>query len=123
MLSHARPILVVEDDESIRESLRDVLELEGFSVVQADNGRSALDLLEAGLAPSLVLLDLMMPVMNGLQLLARLRASQMFASLAVIIVSAWPPSGLDLPGPTQGFVKKPVDLDVLLAAIARTAAI
>jgi CheY-like chemotaxis protein len=116
-----RPILVVEDDEAIRESLRDVLELEGWSVAQADNGSSALDLLEGGLQPSLVLLDLMMPVMNGLELLSRLRSTPLFASLAVIVVSAWPPSAIDLPGSTQGFVKKPVDLDLLLAAIAKTA--
>ncbi len=119
MTHRARPILIVEDDESIRESLRDVLEIEGYSVVEADNGRTALDQLLAGLTPSLVLLDLMMPVMSGLELLAAVRAEPSLATLPVIVVSAWPPAAIDLPGSTQGFVKKPVDLDELFAAVAR----
>jgi CheY-like chemotaxis protein len=116
-----RPILIVEDDEAIRESLRDVLELEGYNVVEAENGRDALDLIESGLAPCLVLLDLMMPVMGGAEFLGVVRATPSLTSLAVIVVSAWPPAAIDLPTPSQGFIKKPVDLDALLASVARFA--
>jgi CheY-like chemotaxis protein len=67
------PVLVVEDDVAIRETIQDVLELEGFDVHTAENGRVALNLLIAGDRPKLILLDLMMPVMNGWEFLEAMR--------------------------------------------------
>ena len=59
-------VLVIDDDEEIRETIRDVLEDQGFVVTCAANGREALDLLLAGKStPALILLDLMMPEMDG----------------------------------------------------------
>ena len=60
-------LLLVEDDYDIRAMLVMLLDMEGYHVVRATNGREALTLLEEGLRPHLILLDLMMPVMNGWQ--------------------------------------------------------
>ena len=66
-------VLVVDDDPDIRETLRDVIEMEGFAVVTAADGREAMDRLRMGLRPSLIVLDLMMPRMSGWDLLTALR--------------------------------------------------
>ena len=67
-----RPVLIVEDDAPLRELLRRMLEREGYTVVEAEHGRAALDRLREG-APGVILLDLMMPVMDGFEFLAELR--------------------------------------------------
>lgn len=111
-------ILVVEDDHDIRVSVRNLLEDEGYRVLSVTNGRIALDLLErADPAPSLIILDLMLPVMDGWQFAERLRARPRLADIPIVIMSAYdhppPPKG------TVGFVKKPVDTDLLLGVVDR----
>lgn len=63
--SGCRPVLVVDDDRDVRESIADALRDEGFEVETASNGREALSALRAGTSPGLILLDLSMPVMSG----------------------------------------------------------
>ena len=106
-------ILVVEDDPDIRETLRDVLEIEGYEVTTAEHGKDALDKLARMARPCLVLLDLMMPVMSGAEFLAVLRKDEVLSTLPVVVVSAWPKEAAKVRD-AQGFVKKPVDLDALL---------
>ena len=113
----ARRILVVEDDEDIRESLREVLEGEGYVTSAAENGRAALDDLLRGVQPCVILLDLMMPVMNGAEFLDILRRDPRLRHIPVIVVSAR--LGGPAPVGTQGFLRKPLDLDTLFAAVAR----
>src|SRR5215211_9523195 len=69
----ARTILVVEDEPTLRETLAEALEADGFSVVQAGDGRAALDRFEKD-EPDLVLLDLMLPELSGLEVTRRIRA-------------------------------------------------
>jgi CheY-like chemotaxis protein len=109
-----RPIVVVEDDDDIRETYRDVLEGEGYRVLTAANGREALDVLD-GLhgAPCLVLLDLMMPVMDGWQFLRTLKKTDKLVSTPVVVVSAVPQ---DADGAVR-VMRKPVDVDALLETI------
>jgi CheY-like chemotaxis protein len=105
------PILVVDDDPDIRETLREVIAAEGFVVACAANGRSALDMLGEGLRPSLVVLDLMMPVLSGWEVLAAIRADRAFADLPVAVVSA---AGGRAPAGATCFLRKPIDLDTLI---------
>src|SRR5262245_52280692 len=69
----AGSVLLVEDDADIREALTDVLRMERWTVEPAANGKLALDRLRTGFQPDLMLLDLMMPVMDGFELLEHLR--------------------------------------------------
>jgi len=111
-----RTILVVEDDPDIAESLCDVLHGEGFEVATAFNGREGLERLREIGRPCLILLDVMMPVMSGGEFLAALRKDGAFASIPVVIVSAWTNESAQLRAESQGFVKKPISIDALLEA-------
>jgi CheY-like chemotaxis protein len=105
-------VLVVDDDPDIRETLREVIEAEGFPVVTAAHGRAALEALALGLRPSLILLDLMMPAMSGWDVLAALREDRALAEIPVAVISA---SGEKAPPPgATHFLRKPIELDALL---------
>jgi len=80
-------ILVVEDDPAIREMLRFVLEQEGLGVVEADNGRAALAQVAAS-QPGLILLDLMLPEMDGFEFITALRQNPAWQSIPVVVVTA-----------------------------------
>ncbi|HUH02968.1 MAG TPA: response regulator [Kofleriaceae bacterium] len=107
------PILIVEDDEDTRETLRYLLEAEGHTVAGAIHGKDALAWLAEGGRPCLILLDLMMPVMTGFELLAALRADPKHAGTPVVLVSAWPDKAREATG-IQGFLTKPFDFSELL---------
>ena len=77
-------VLLVEDDVDVRESCAELLQLSGFDVHSAEHGRAALDLLHAGYLPDVVLLDLMMPVLNGVELLRIIRGDPRFAGSRAI---------------------------------------
>ena len=108
-------ILVVEDDTALRETIVDVLETEGYIVQAAKNGREALTRLLQLPKPCLVLLDLMMPVMGGKELLDLMLQDSLLAAIPVLIVSS-ASEGLDLGG-AKAVVKKPVSLDLLLSLV------
>lgn len=108
-----RSILVVEDDAEIRESLQRALEAEGYPTRSAANGAEALRMLMSEGQPGLVFLDLMMPVMSGPELLARMRQEPRLAKVPVVIVSAWVHEAGALRD-TQGVLKKPIPLASLL---------
>lgn len=106
-------VLVVEDEQDIRETLRDILEMEGYRVRCACNGKEALDALAEMPRPLLILLDLMMPVMSGYELLQALRANDDLASIPVTVVSAVG----DRLAEGTAVLRKPVDLETLLHAV------
>ena len=115
-------ILLVEDDADSREAVRDILEDAGHTVATAQNGREGLSWLEQQPAPDLILLDLMMPVMNGWQLMSELSRNDRLHPIPVVLLSA---SG-DLATKARelgavGYLRKPLDLDDLLAAVQRHA--
>src|SRR5262245_26687615 len=109
-----KTILVVDDDDLIRSAVTAALELEGYRVEGARHGRQAIDLLRAGLCPSLILLDMMMPVMNGWEFLAERSSDLSLARFPLIVVSAALQAA---PRGTTGFLKKPVSLDTLLETV------
>jgi CheY-like chemotaxis protein len=108
-----RPILIVEDDLDIRDALQEILEDEGYEACAAANGAEAFELLNRVQKPGLVLLDLMMPVMDGYQFLEIFRAKPQFADIPVVVVTA---GILVVPG-IAGFIKKPFDTDQLLRMV------
>jgi CheY-like chemotaxis protein len=113
-----RPVLVVDDDPDIRETLRFVLEDAGYRVYVAENGQDALEVLSsAEPLPGLILLDLMMPIMSGDEMLKALKRVHALAEIPVTIVTA---SGAPMPPLASGLLKKPVDLDLLLRVVARS---
>jgi two-component system phosphate regulon response regulator PhoB len=117
MNSVRKPILLVEDDFSIRETLKYVLESESYVVQTANNGQEGLDFLRATDLPHLVLLDFLMPVMGGAEFLRQLRADPKLFPTVVVIVSATV-NELGAHKATA-LVKKPIDLDQLLGVVAK----
>jgi DNA-binding response OmpR family regulator len=111
-------ILVVEDDHGTRTALVAFLEDEGFLVLAAENGREALDLLDgAAMPPRLILLDLMMPVMDGWQFLAERRRSEARSQSAVVLLSGL--TFIEGAADVADFLRKPVNLDALRACVQR----
>ena len=117
----ARTLLVVDDDADLRETLQEVLGDAGFEVRAARNGEHALELLRALPAPpALVLLDMMMPVLDGRGFLARVRQEPAWAGLKVVIFSA----SVDVERTAQelgasGYLRKPVSVERLLDLVER----
>ncbi len=114
-------VLVVEDDEDIRTDLTAILRVKGFTVGEAANGKEALARLRAGERPCLMVLDLMMPVMNGWELRAVMRADDALAGIPVVVVSGKgriPPDEEKTLAPAAVLVK-PFELSELLELVAR----
>ena len=111
-------ILVVEDDGATRDLLRMSLELEGYTVSLASNGVEGWEYLRAS-QPSLVLLDIMMPEMDGAELLALIRRDPGLARLPVIVISAFGAMASIATSLAEEYIPKPFDLDALMAAIGR----
>ena len=110
-----RTILIVEDDVDIRESLRDAFEDQGYLVRCAANGAEGLAAMREPEPPSLVVLDLIMPVMTGNELYAAMQADPALSDIPVIVSTSDPsraPSGVLI-------IKKPIDVRAMLSAIER----
>lgn len=110
-------VLVVEDEHELRQLIAHWLETRGYQVVEAADGRDAVDLLTAGLEPDVILLDLTMPRMDGRAFLEWLRAEPKHAHRHVIVASGYleeePPAGVD-----RAFAK-PFRPDLLERELAR----
>lgn len=111
--------MIVDDDNDIRDAITQILEYEGFSVLSAANGQEGIEKLKNG-NPALILLDLMMPVMNGWQFKSKIESDPRLAQIPVVILSA--------DGNIQqksenigvaGFLKKPIQLETLLDTVKK----
>ena len=111
---HSASVLLVEDDRDIREAVSAVLEAEGYTVLTAGNGEEALKILERG-QPCVVLLDLMMPVMDGWDFMEQVKRTRRLEDLPVVVVSAY--SERKAEG-VRRVLKKPLDVNQLLSAVA-----
>jgi CheY-like chemotaxis protein len=100
-------ILVVDDESSMRFLLRVAFELHGHQVEEAPNGLEAIQSVEGGRAPDLIATDFMMPLMNGGELIARVRANPSTAAVPVILVSSSP--GSERRTEADAFFRKPFD--------------
>jgi CheY-like chemotaxis protein len=113
-------ILIVEDDKDIRQALVDVLTLETFRVTTAGNGKEALELLRNSpnsWRPCFILLDLMMPIMNGWEFLLVQRSDPKLKDIPVMVCSAVA-DRTRFPGIVE-FLKKPINIDELLTLVHR----
>lgn len=106
-------VLIVDDDDDIRDTLKELCEDEGYEVATAANGAEALAVLAGAVAPCVVVLDLIMPVMTGNELFATMQRDPRLARVPVI-VSTSDPSRAPVGVPVM---KKPIDVERLLAAI------
>ena len=113
---HHCAVLIVEDDADLRDMMAQLLSLEGFNAATVSNGREALEYLHDGDRPDVILLDLMMPVMDGWEFRRRQQADPSVAGVPVIVLSALDQSrAADVRA--DAFLKKPLDFDRLLTLV------
>jgi CheY-like chemotaxis protein len=112
-----KTVLLVEDDPDIRDIVQDVLEAEGYDVVPASHGRQALEFLSGAREserPDLVILDMMMPLVDGRHVLDAIRNNQSLSSVPVVVMSA---VAHEKPAGAAAFLRKPFSLDTLFDAV------
>jgi len=111
-------ILIVEDHELARKALVELLSTTGYDVVEAANGREALATLVKGARPDVILLDLVMPVMDGWEFMKRQRDDWQLCTIPTIVTTGVPshdPRCLEMP--IVRFLPKPYSSEQLMAAI------
>lgn len=114
-----RRVLVVEDNETNMKLVRDVLQATGYSTLEATTGEDAVEL-ALSREPALVLMDVRLPGMDGMEALARLRRDERTASIPVLAVTAEAMSGdreRFLEVGFDGYLSKPIDVDELIHAV------
>jgi CheY-like chemotaxis protein len=122
MTTRPARILVVDDNEALRENLQEALELEGYEVAVAADGAGALACLSEDPGFAAVLLDLMMPGMDGRELLARIRGDPRLAALRVVMTTGQTGSRARAGVPADLFLTKPFGVRELLAALRQVGA-
>ena len=110
-----KTILIIEDDANIRDTLKTALELEDYDIHLAENGKEGFNVLESGVRPGLILLDLMMPVMNGWEFIKEIKKFKDYSDIPIVVVSAFVDraKGLDC----DDFVLKPLELNHLIDTV------
>jgi CheY-like chemotaxis protein len=113
-------ILIVEDDPDIRDTMAQILDEEGYRTFKACSGLDALQQLRDGLRPHLILLDLMMPVMDGWQFREEQEKNPAISAIPVVLISAAGQIGRDVPRLTRGtYIRKPISFEVLLSTVEK----
>ena len=113
-------VLVVDDDYAVLDAMKDVLEDEGYEVTLAANGLEALKELHRGARPCLILLDLMMPVMNGWEFRREQLQDSDLASIPTILITAHTRADENTTElKASGFLRKPAQPKLLLDTVGR----
>lgn len=113
-------ILVVEDDTSIRELLVELLESEGYEVASAVNGLEGLKYLQTNHNPNLILIDLMMPVMDGYSFRTEQLKNPQWSSIPTVVMSAEANAKEKMKNfNITAFLSKPVELETILKTVAQ----
>lgn len=116
-LKPCKTVLIIEDDEDIRDTLAEMIRLERFEVRTAANGKEGLEILGAIERPCLILLDLMMPILNGWEFRELQIENAVLASIPVVVVSAATEGMENLKA--EGYIKKPVEMEALMRTIRK----
>jgi CheY-like chemotaxis protein len=106
------PLLIVEDEVAIRDTLTELIGKDGREIVTAGDGQEALERLTEVPRPCLILLDLMMPRMDGWEFLQRKSADPSIAEIPTIVLS-----GSGRPAGAMHQLAKPLDVERLLALV------
>ena len=119
-MSAKKKLLIVDDDPSLREIFRVFMETEGFEVDEAEDGVKGLEKVKA-FKPDLLVLDLMMPNMNGAEVIKRLAETDVFARLPIVVISGFGDQAkeqeLRKAKNVADFMKKPVDYKDLVTRV------
>jgi CheY-like chemotaxis protein len=112
-------LLIVEDEEAAAEALAALLELDGFDVTRAPNGKRAIEML-AQVRPELIITDYMMPVMDGIEMAKSIRATPAYADVPIVMTSGVSEAALKAQiSLLSAFLRKPFRVEALLATIDR----
>ena len=112
-------LLIVEDEEAAADALAALLELDGFDVTRAPNGKRAIEML-AQVRPELIITDYMMPVMDGIEMARSIRATPGYADVPILMTSGVSESALKAHASLlSAFLRKPFRIEALLATIDR----
>lgn len=115
--SNYKSILIIEDNKELQSSLKTILESEGYKIVTADNGKEGIELLRKIPTPCMILLDLMMPIMNGWEFVDIVSKDIILSNIPITVISAF--------GDTKGtpktndYIPKPIDLDALFRTVRK----
>ena len=112
---HPAPVLLIDDDQAVRNSLKWLLELEGFKVIPAVDGGAGLDLLRRGLRPCIILLDLGMPGIDGRTFRKLQLEDPAIAAIPVIVYSGHASGEDDMPGTIH--LMKPFDAEKVIECV------
>jgi CheY-like chemotaxis protein len=115
MITDDHPVLVVDDDNGIREAICAILSDEGYPVVTAANGREALEWVQER-TPSVILLDLMMPVMTGWEFFEHVRGDPRLGAIPICVLSAYAERA---PAEAVAVLRKPPQIEWLLDVVGR----
>lgn len=119
-MAKCETVLVIEDDEPIRTAVQEALELEGYQVLVAGDGKAGLEMIRKAVTPCLILLDLMLPIMNGWEFMEELRKNgNMLAAIPIVVTSAAGGAAKTAAEHAQGFIRKPIDLELLLSTVKK----
>jgi CheY-like chemotaxis protein len=110
--------LIVEDDRDIVALFRHVLDIAGYHTEIVLDGKEAMDRLEAS-PPNIVLLDLQLPHMSGIEILTRMRADDRLRNIPVVVITAYAPYAASLPVEPDLLLLKPVDINQLSSLVQR----
>jgi len=111
-------ILIIDDEEDLREIMQMSLEIEGYKVFTAKNGQEGLELLHKIERPGLILLDLMMPVLDGREFMKLLESDQALSGsevIPVILITAFNPQDFDFK--INSILHKPMEMNALIDSV------
>lgn len=113
-------ILLVEDDNGISHALKWILEYEGYRVSVANNGKEALDVIQNHQPPFLIMLDLLMPIMDGFEFRDNIKSKLKISNIPTVIFSATSYTENPIEAlPHEIVIKKPIDVNLLLNIIQK----